>query len=100
MISMIKHDIKIDESFYKVEEIRQLTDETFSLKLPKARFPFKAGQHISLGIKGDYQSYSLEYTGNVSYGGYSNGWLKNFDTMVRSDRYTIYDYSGQDTGYT
>ncbi len=64
MISMIKHDIKIDESFYKVEYIRQLTDETFSLILPKARFAFKAGQHISLGIKGDYQSreYSI-YSG-------------------------------------
>jgi ferredoxin--NADP+ reductase len=64
MISMIKHDIKIDESFYKVENIRQLTDETFSLKLPKARFAFKAGQHISLGIQGDYQSreYSI-YSG-------------------------------------
>jgi ferredoxin--NADP+ reductase len=64
MISMIKHDIKIDESFYKVEEIRHLTDETFSLKLPKARFKYKAGQHISLGIQGDYQSreYSI-YSG-------------------------------------
>jgi ferredoxin/flavodoxin---NADP+ reductase len=64
MISMIKHDIKIDDSFYKVENIRHLTEETFSLKLPKARFAFKAGQHISLGIKGDYQSreYSI-YSG-------------------------------------
>ena len=64
MISMIKNDIKIDESFYKVLSIRQLTDETFSLKLPKARFAFNAGQHISLGIKGDYQSreYSI-YSG-------------------------------------
>lgn len=64
MITMIKHDIKIDESFYKVENIRHLTDETFSLKLPKARFAFKAGQHISLGIHGDYQSreYSI-YSG-------------------------------------
>lgn len=56
MMDLIKHDIKIDESFYKLEDIRHLTDETFSLKLPKARFPFKAGQHISLGIHGDYQS--------------------------------------------
>ena len=41
-----------------------MTDETFSLKLPQARFAFKAGQHISLGIKGDYQSreYSI-YSG-------------------------------------
>lgn len=63
-MSLIKHDIKIDESFYKVEEIRHLTKETFSLKMPKARFPFKAGQHLSLGIHGDYQSreYSI-YSG-------------------------------------
>lgn len=56
MMNLIKHDIKIDESFYKLEGIRQLTRETFSLTLPKARFKFRAGQHISLGIKGDYQS--------------------------------------------
>ena len=56
MMNLIKHDIKIDESFYKLEQIRHLTDETFSLKLPKARFAFRAGQHISLGIHGDYQS--------------------------------------------
>ncbi len=64
MMSLIKHDIKIDESFYRLEEIRHLTDETFSLKLPKARFDFQAGQHISLGIYGDYQSreYSI-YSG-------------------------------------
>jgi len=64
MMSLIKHDIKIDDSFYKVEKIRQLTGETFSLILPKARFAFKAGQHISLGIHGDFQSreYSI-YSG-------------------------------------
>lgn len=63
-MSFIKHDIKIDESFYKIDEIRQLTNETFSLKLPKARFSFQAGQHLSLGIHGDYQSreYSI-YSG-------------------------------------
>ena len=63
-MSLIKHDIKIDESFYKVEDIKYLTDETFSLKLPRPRFDFKAGQHISLGINGDYQSreYSI-YSG-------------------------------------
>lgn len=56
MMNLIRHEIKIDESFYKLESIRQLTQETFSLKLPKARFSFQAGQHISLGIHGDYQS--------------------------------------------
>lgn len=75
MISMIKHDIKIDESFYKVEEIRQLTSETFSLKLPKARFAFKAGQHISLGIYGDYQS--------REYSVYSGADDENLEVLVK-----------------
>lgn len=56
MMNFITSDIKIDESFYKIEEIRHLTNETFSFKLPKARFAFKAGQHLSLGIHGEYQS--------------------------------------------
>ena len=60
----LKQEIRIDESFYKVKEIRRLTDETFSLRLPKSRFKYRAGQHISLGIRGDYQSreYSI-YSG-------------------------------------
>jgi len=59
-----KQEIKIDESFYKVKEIRWLTDETFSIRLPGSRFKYRAGQHISLGILGDYQSreYSI-YSG-------------------------------------
>ena len=63
-MSLMKPDIQMDESFYKVEEIRHLTGETFSLKLPKARFAFKAGQHISMGIVGGNQSreYSI-YSG-------------------------------------
>jgi len=57
-------DVKLDETFYKVKEIRKLTDEAFSLRLPKSRFKYHAGQHISLGIHGDYQSreYSI-YSG-------------------------------------
>lgn len=60
----LKQEIRIDESFYKVKELRRLTDETFSLRLPKSRFKYRAGQHISLGILGDYQSreYSI-YSG-------------------------------------
>ncbi|WP_163709521.1 ferredoxin--NADP reductase [Mangrovibacterium lignilyticum] len=59
-----KPDIKLDETFYKVKEVRRLTEETFSLRLPKSRFTYHAGQHISLGIQGDYQSreYSI-YSG-------------------------------------
>jgi len=48
-----KDNIKMDNKFYRIEEIRQLTDETFSLKFSKARFSFKAGQHISISIKED-----------------------------------------------
>lgn len=75
MMSFIKPDIKVDESFYKIEDVRQLTEETFSLKLPKARFAFKAGQHISLGIHGDYQSreYSI----------YSGANDKNLEVLVK-----------------
>lgn len=60
----LNQEIRIDESFYKVKEIRRLTDETFSLRLPGSRFKYRAGQHISLGIPGDYQSreYSI-YSG-------------------------------------
>ena len=63
-MSLMRPDLQMDESFYKVEEIRTLTGNAFSLKLPKARFAFKAGQHISLGIVGGNQSreYSI-YSG-------------------------------------
>ncbi len=64
MTMPMKPEFKVDNTFYKVEEIRRLTDEAFSLRLPKARFEYHAGQHISLGIQGDYQSreYSI-YSG-------------------------------------
>ena len=55
-MSLMRPDLQMDESFYKVEEIRTLTGNAFSVKLPKARFAFKAGQHISLGIVGGNQS--------------------------------------------
>jgi ferredoxin--NADP+ reductase/benzoate/toluate 1,2-dioxygenase reductase subunit len=64
MTMEFRPDIKLDETFYKVQEIRKLTDESFSLRLPGSRFKYHAGQHISLGIHGDYQSreYSI-YSG-------------------------------------
>lgn len=64
MTMEFKPDITLDETFYKVKEIRKLTDEAFSIRLPKSRFKYHAGQHISLGIQGDYQSreYSI-YSG-------------------------------------
>ncbi|MGQ8337552.1 ferredoxin--NADP reductase [Sunxiuqinia sp. A32] len=55
-MTMKQQAFTIDERFYKVQGIRKLTDETFSIRLPKGRFKFRTGQHISLGIHGDYQS--------------------------------------------
>ncbi|MEN8118460.1 MAG: FAD-binding oxidoreductase [Bacteroidota bacterium] len=49
-------DLKIDTNFYKVVLIKNLTANTFILTLPKNRFGFVAGQHISLSIAGEYQS--------------------------------------------
>lgn len=64
MTSILQSDFKIDTNFYKVNEIRQLTDSTFVVSMPRCRFNFKAGQHVSVAIKGDYQSreYSI-YSG-------------------------------------
>jgi len=84
----MKTDIQINTNYYKVEDIRQLTKNTFILSLPKSRFKFIAGQHISLSIKGDYQSreysiYSAEEGENLEIlvkeveGGYFSPKLKH-----------------------
>jgi ferredoxin-NADP reductase len=84
----MKPELKIDTNYYKVENIRQLTEHTFVLSLPKSRFKFLAGQHISLSIQGDYQSreysiYSAEEGKNLEVlvkeveGGYFSPKLKN-----------------------
>jgi ferredoxin-NADP reductase len=52
----MKPEVQIDTNYYRVLDIRILTESTFVLQLPKSRFKFEAGQHISLSIKGDYQS--------------------------------------------
>jgi len=81
-------EIKIDTNFYKVLGFRKLTEHTFVLSLPKSRFDYVAGQHISLSIKGDYQSreysiYSSENSENLEVlvkevdGGYFSPKLKN-----------------------
>ncbi len=64
MSFIMNENITIDTNYYKLEDVVHLTPETFILKLPKSRFPFRAGQHITLAIKGDYQSreYSI-YSG-------------------------------------
>lgn len=84
----MKPQIQLDTNFYKVVEIRELTKTTFILSLPKSRFDFVAGQHISLSIHGDYQSreysiYSAENGKNLEIlvkeveGGYFSPRLKN-----------------------
>lgn len=58
----MKPEVHIDTNFYKVKGIRNLTDTAFILQLPKCRFKFEAGQHISLSIAGDYQSGNIRST--------------------------------------
>lgn len=52
----MKPEVQLDTHYYKILGLKQLTENTFVLTLPKSRFEFVAGQHISLSIKGDYQS--------------------------------------------
>ena len=75
MIIDMKPEITIDTHYYKVENIRQLTENTFVLSLPQSRFKFEAGQHVSISIKGDYQSreYSI----------YSPENAKNLEVLVK-----------------
>ena len=84
----MKPDLQIDTHYYKVAELRSLTENTFVLSLPKSRFKFEAGQHISLSIMGDYQSreysiYSAEESDNLEIlvkeveGGYFSPKLKH-----------------------
>lgn len=71
----MKPEIQIDSHYYKVEDIRNLTENTFVITLPKSRFKFFAGQHVSLSIKEDYQSreYSI----------YSGEEEKNLELLVK-----------------
>ena len=84
----MKTELQIDTNYYKVLDLRQLTENTFILSLPKSRFKFVAGQHISLSITGDYQSreysiYSAEEGDNLEIlvkeveGGYFSPKLKH-----------------------
>ncbi len=88
MIINMKPEVQIDTNYYKVIGIRNLTEHTFVLTLPRSRFKFVAGQHISLSIAGDYQSreysiYSAEEGENLEVlikeveGGYFSPKLKH-----------------------
>lgn len=81
-------EVQLNTNYYKVVNIRQLTENTFVLSMPKSRFKFIAGQHISLSILGDYQSreysiYSAEEGENLEIlvkeveGGYFSPKLKH-----------------------
>ncbi len=84
----MKPEIGINTNYYKVLGIKNLTENTFVVTLPKSRFKFIAGQHISLSIEGDYQSreysiYSAEEGENLEIlvkeveGGYFSPKLKH-----------------------
>ncbi|QGY43857.1 oxidoreductase [Maribellus comscasis] len=88
MTIQMKPEVEINTNYYKVLEIRNLTENTFVVTLPKSRFKFIAGQHISLSIEGDYQSreysiYSAEEGQNLEIlvkeveGGYFSPKLKH-----------------------
>ena len=49
---------------YKVVDMRNLTRDTFSVQIERNGMDFRAGQHVVLGIKGDYNTreYSI-YSG-------------------------------------
>ena len=81
-------EINLETNYYKILNIRNLTESTFVLQLPATRFKFEAGQHISLSVLGDFQSreysiYSAEDAENLEIlvkevdGGYFTPKLKN-----------------------
>ena len=101
MTFKMKPEIQIDTHFYKVVDIKNLTENTFILTLPKSRFKFIAGQHVSLSILGDYQSreysiYSSEESENLQLlvkeveGGYFSPKLKHLKTKKRGTHINIY----------
>lgn len=88
MTITMKPEVHTNINYYKILDIRQLTENTFVISLPKSRFPFIAGQHVSLSILGDYQSreysiYSAEEGENLELlvkeveGGYFSPKLKH-----------------------
>lgn len=56
-----------NENLYPIVDKKQLTSNTFSLTFPKAKFEYKAGQHITITFKGEYngREYSI-YSGAKS----------------------------------
>lgn len=88
MTVTMKPELQLDTNYYKVLDLRQLTENTFVLSMPKSRFKYIAGQHVSVSIMGDYQSreysiYSAEESENLEIlvkevdGGYFSPKLKH-----------------------
>lgn len=62
-------DLMIDTRYFTVQSVTNLTDHTFIVRVPRRGLQFRAGQHISLGIKGDHnlREYSVYSGENDSY---------------------------------
>jgi ferredoxin/flavodoxin---NADP+ reductase len=52
----LKTEKKIQTEFVKVIGVRDLTDSTYVLRFERNGIPFRAGQHILLGMKDDIQA--------------------------------------------
>ncbi len=54
-------DLKIDSRYYSVQSVTSISDHTFLVRIPRKELSFKAGQHISVGIKGEsnFREYSI-----------------------------------------
>lgn len=81
---------------YKVLNLRHFTDDTFSVRMERNNMDFHAGQHIVVGIKGDYNTreYSIYSGENDQYleilvkevnQGYLSGKLKNLNPGDKLD---------------
>ncbi len=65
----IKEVSSTENRFNKVLKVRHITNDTFAVRFKKPAFSFHAGQHVSLGIRGDFQSreYSIYSSENEEF---------------------------------
>mgnify|MGYP006303273059 CR=1 FL=1 len=73
------------QTVYTVKKLRWLTEDTFSIRMERNGMHFKAGQHLMLGVKGDYNTreYSI-YSGEND--PYLEVLVKEVDTGYLSPR--------------
>lgn len=64
VVQPIVSNIRV-RKIYRLQQIRQLTPDTYVMRFDRNDMPFRAGQHITLGIPGDNQvrEYSVYSTG-------------------------------------